>query len=617
MVWHPWNKHVFECYFKKKRYVLICNIVAELVTIGGIWMLNNVKIRTKLMGLGLLSILTILFIVLFGYNNTKSSLEKLQTNMMTDTVKSYVATEAKYIQLFHGTLTFNGTTLVDKNGVDLTGKTDMVDEIKKDMNAVATIFVAQGSDFVRISTNVMDDKGQRAVGTKLATDGAAYKSLSAGQEYIGTATILTKPYFSVYKPILDPSGKTVGALFVGIPKNVVTDQINSAIGTYTRNGIVIAVIGLLLMIIAILFLAASIAKPMEKSVENLKRISTGDFTVELPESLLIRKDDLGDLSKAQRSMQHEIKSLISNISREAAIMEKNVSKVDEDISILNAEIEEVSATTEELAAGMKQTSASAAHMTLTSKHMEASVQGIVNKSRDGVATAKDISDRALLTKLHVEESQKKAEQVFEHTRGRLESSIEASKIVEKIHILTESIMQITGQTNLLALNAAIEAARAGEAGRGFSIVAEEIRKLAEQSKDTVIEIQNITNQVTDSVSQLSENSSELLHFVATDVDKDYRSMLTVAGKYSEDASFVNRLIEDYNSIADELMSSIDDMLQTISNVASAAEEGARGTTDSAGRTQEISLKASEVMKISKQTKDSAEKLHGEIARFKF
>ncbi len=126
-------------------------------------------------------------------------------------------------------------------------------------------------------------------------------------------------------------------------------------------------------------------------------------------------------------------------------------------------------------------------------------------------------------------------------KQKLESAIESSKVVEQINVLSDSIMNITSQTNLLALNAAIEAARAGEAGKGFSVVADEIRKLAEQSKDTVTEIQSITVKVIESVKNLSDSSSNLLTFVSTDMDNDYKTMLNVADKYSEDASFVDTL----------------------------------------------------------------------------
>ena len=89
--------------------------------------------------------------------------------------------------------------------------------------------------------------------------------------------------------------------------------------------------------------------------------------------------------------------------------------------------------------------------------------------------------------------------------------------VERISSKVAAINSIASQTNLLALNASIEAARAGEAGRGFAVVAEEIRNLAEQSKEAVVKIQNVTQAVTGSVGNLSEDSAKLLSFVETDV----------------------------------------------------------------------------------------------------
>ncbi|MBO0563317.1 methyl-accepting chemotaxis protein, partial [Clostridium botulinum] len=165
------------------------------------------------------------------------------------------------------------------------------------------------------------------------------------------------------------------------------------------------------------------------------------------------------------------------------------------------------------------------------------------------------------------------------TKVELERAIESSKVVEQINVLSESIMEITSQTNLLALNAAIEAARAGEAGKGFSVVADEIRKLAEQSKDTVTEIQSITVKVIESVKNLSDSSSNLLTFVSTDMDNDYKTMLNVADKYSEDASFVDTLVTDFSSTSEDLLASLQDVLKTIEGVAQAASEGAGGTTD--------------------------------------
>lgn len=177
-------------------------------------------------------------------------------------------------------------------------------------------------------------------------------------------------------------------------------------------------------------------------------------------------------------------------------------------------------------------------------------------------------------------------------------------------------MNITSQTNLLALNAAIEAARAGEAGKGFSVVAEEIRELAEQSKDAVTEIQSITNKVIESVKSLSDSSSNLLTFVSTDIKNDYKTMLNVVDKYNGDANFIDSIVTEFTSTSEELLSSLQDVLSTIDGVAQASSEGAGGTTDIANKIIEISDKSNDVLQEALKSKERANKLKKEISKFK-
>lgn len=99
---------------------------------------------------------------------------------------------------------------------------------------------------------------------------------------------------------------------------------------------------------------------------------------------------------------------------------------------------------------------------------------------------------------------KNANKVKTNIDSATKDAIEKSKTIEEINILSEAILEITSQTNLLALNAAIEAARAGESGKGFAVVAEEIRKLAEQSSQTVVRIQDTTKEVLKAVEELKK-----------------------------------------------------------------------------------------------------------------
>ncbi|NFT30385.1 methyl-accepting chemotaxis protein [Clostridium sporogenes] len=339
----------------------------------------------------------------------------------------------------------------------------------------------------------------------------------------------------------------------------------------------------------------------------------GDLTQEIKVN---SKDEINDLAKSLNKFIHNIKDISKTVNESVDNIETVVDSIKTNVTDLNNDVEEVSATTEELSANMEETAASAEEMSATSQDIERAVQSIAQKSQEGATQAGEINKRAEDTKANVQASQKKAKEIFTNTKTELERAIEASKVVEQINVLSDSIMDITSQTNLLALNAAIEAARAGEAGKGFSVVADEIRKLAEQSKDTVTEIQSITVKVIESVKNLSDSSSNLLTFVSTDMDNDYKTMLNVADKYSEDASFVDTLVMDFSSTSQELLASLQDVLKTIEGVAQAASEGAGGTTDIASKILEVNNKSNDVLQEALKSEESANKLKEEISKFK-
>ena len=364
-----------------------------------------------------------------------------------------------------------------------------------------------------------------------------------------------------------------------------------------------------------IFIINGIRKSLNVLKGELDELSErgGDLTQEIKVN---SKDEINDLAKSLNKFIQNIKDIIKTVNESANSIEIVVDSIKTNVTDLNNDVEEVSATTEELSSNMQETAASAEEMSATSQEIEKAIESIAQKSQAGATQAGEINERAEQTKENVQASQKKAKEIFANTKVELERAIESSKVVEQINVLSESIMEITSQTNLLALNAAIEAARAGEAGKGFSVVADEIRKLAEQSKDTVTEIQNITIKVIESVKNLSDSSSNLLTFVSTDMDNDYKTMLSVADKYSEDASFVDTLVTDFSSTSEELLASLQDVVKTVDGVAQAASEGAGGTTDIACRILEVNNKSNDVLQEALKSEESANKLKKEISKFK-
>ncbi len=401
---------------------------------------------------------------------------------------------------------------------------------------------------------------------------------------------------------------------------VVTVEKKADALSFIKNTVLFSVgIGAVSLIIAALlaaFYSKGISDPIKKSSMYLSKIAEGDFTVEVEPKLLSRKDELGVISNGINEMRDSLKHLVMRITEASSQIDDKVENSMKRITELTNNMESVSATTEELAASTEETAAASEEMSASSQEIEKAVQSIAERSQQGAIVARETSERAMITEKGVQDSQKKADEIFSESKRVLEQAILDSQVVSQISVLSEAILQITAQTNLLALNAAIEAARAGEAGRGFSVVADEIRKLAEQSKTAATQIQDVTLRVTSSVDNLSRSSNGLLSFVENDIRSDYQRMLDVAAKYYEDAQYFDDLVTEFSATSEELLASTESVVIAIDGVATAASESASGTTDIATKMAESTAKANEVMEQVVKTREEADSLKKETQKFK-
>ena len=212
--------------------------------------------------------------------------------------------------------------------------------------------------------------------------------------------------------------------------------------------------------------------------------------------------------------------------------------------------------------------------------------------------------------------QQQAKDSGEEMKGLTDAMQRINDTSRQISDIIGEIEDIASQTNLLSLNAAIEAARAGDAGRGFAVVATEIGGLAEQSKEAVVKIQQVTEAVTSSVERLSGDTQQLLEFVGGDVVAAYDMFDKVADAYNQDAKYIDMLIGDFSATSEELLASIDGVLSSMDGIATATNEGAKGTTDIAQRTIDVKAEADQVTGEVSRCDETARKLSEEIAAFK-
>jgi methyl-accepting chemotaxis protein len=380
--------------------------------------------------------------------------------------------------------------------------------------------------------------------------------------------------------------------------------------------VIIIVVGAVISILLGVVISGTVTKPIRYACDVAGYLADGDLTVSLNEKGLSAKDETGMLLRSVKSIKDNLNETVSLIHQSGVQLNALVGENAAALRTLNESLQETAAAAEELSAGMEETAASAAEMDATSQEIERAIQVVATKAQEGAAMAGDISNRANKLKENFTASRGNTQKIFSNIKGALTQSLEDVKAVQEINALADAILGITSQTNLLALNAASEAARAGEQGKGFAVVAEEIRTLAENSKDTVTQIQNIASVVVRSVNKLAEDANSLLNFMAEDVTKDYDAMLTATDDYDQDALAVNDMTNELSAISEELQASIQTIMSTISEVAKAANEGALTTEMVAAKVTDITGNANDVNRNSENTRDAANGLTNMISKFK-
>ena len=422
-----------------------------------------------------------------------------------------------------------------------------------------------------------------------------------------------------YSKEFEPFGWVVGT---GNYTDYIDDTITAVESDYNTSfkttiaqmmsGIVI----LFLIVVAIvIMIGMNITGALGSTVTCLENFSKGDFTKGMPDKIRKRRDDFGILANSIETMKENVSSLIGEVKTHAVNVSDKVVGINQHISVLNTDIEDVSATTEELAASMEETAASSEQITSMAHEIDEATRNIATRAQEGAEEAVNIHERATTGKDNANENRAQIRQINNEIKESLKKALNEAKVVEEIGILAESIMGITSQTNLLALNASIEAARAGEAGKGFAVVADEIRNLAEQSKDTVINIQGVTEKVTTAVSNLTTDSSRLLEFISTDVSKSFDLFEGMADTYNNDAAYVDTIVTDFSATSQQLHASIEGVLHAINEVSMAANEGAEGTTSIATKTSNVGTKASDITEAAQETAKIALQLRESIERF--
>ena len=590
--------------------------------------MNNVKVQTKLIIVMLTTIVALVLCAIISSESMKQLQSKALETLEADERASY---DEQIKQQVDNVISLCQTIYDQYQAGVYTeeeAKKLAADEIRQLRYGDAGYFWVDQYDGTNVVLLGNDTEGTNRMETKDANGYQMVKEIiRVGQEADGGYTDYVFPKEGETEPspkrsyskAFEPFGWVIGT---GNYTDYIDDQVASIekdFSSYVTGRMTLFIISTLIegiiVVLLLIMIIISIIRPLKKCISSIGVMEQGDFSQAMGTALLKRRDDFGKLAASLESMRNEMSGLIGEVKSQATEITRMVQEIDDNIQALDEEIKNVSATTEELAAGMEETAASSEEINAMSHEIESAAKSIATRSQDGATEADDIRDRAVGIKKTTTENDERTKAIHAEINEGLTKALEDIKVVDQIGVLAESIMEITGQTNLLALNASIEAARAGEAGKGFAVVADEIRVLAEQSKAAVVHIQDVTKNVVESVTNLADGAKKLLEFVGTDVVDSFAGFSDMADSYSNDAGSIDALVTDFSASSEQLLASINGVMDAIGEVSKAATEGATGTNDIAEKTGVVVEKAAEIKEKAEAAHHAADKLQQNVEHF--
>ena len=278
-------------------------------------------------------------------------------------------------------------------------------------------------------------------------------------------------------------------------------------------------------------------------------------------------------------------------------------------------VNNTSAALQELSAGMETVSGNMGRITEHVQDVRSAAEDIEAEARNGSLTTNNIKAEADAIKTRATQKKLDTGSRMQNLSAVLEQAVHDSERVNQISELTRVILDISAQTNLLALNASIEAARAGTAGKGFAVVATEISALAAHSRETAGNIQNISEEVTKAVTNLSINAQNVLDFINTTVINDYDEFVEAGIKYEETAASMNEMLSKFDNKASNLKNIMTEMISSVDMINTSIQESTKAISISAHNSTELVGTFSDISEAMDNNTNVSEQLSAAASRF--
>ncbi len=467
----------------------------------------------------------------------------------------------------------------------------IVDRAVSYVGGNATLFVYDDASgqFVRRSTNVKKENGERAVGTQLAADHPGQAVLRRGEAYQGPAVLFGKSFMTSYFPVSNGSGKVIGILYVGIPMA----QLDATLAQTMQSMATVAVFAALVVLILTMLVVRGVTKPLASVTKMLTAIADGRNEVEI--TCDDRPDEIGDIARSlavfrndaierRRLRDEQAAGAVAAVERRKTELRGFVDAFQASVGGIIDQVLNSSGEFERVAHQLTQTARTTAELSGRSAGASETASEHV---RSAATASEELSHSIADIARRVQESNGIAAEAVQQAAATDQRINELSEAGARIGDVVKLITSIAEQTNLLALNATIEAARAGDAGRGFAVVAQEVKTLAGQTAKA-------TEEIGSQIANMQLATRESVGAIKA----------------------IGQTIERISGIATSISAAVEQQRSATQNIAQSVRSAASGTADVVSNTRNAAQGADETGESSNRMFTSAKGLSAESLRLK-
>ncbi|WP_300158301.1 methyl-accepting chemotaxis protein [Solidesulfovibrio sp.] len=496
---------------------------------------------------------------------------------------------------------------------DLASGDGLVDALGRMLGVEATLF----SGDRRVSTTIVEN-GRRAVGTSINDAEIKDKVLGRGETVYKRLTLFGRPFVAAYWPLPDTSGRPAGIGFVG--KSM--DELANALTAVNRGAGLTALLVVVLLGLAGFFASRVFTRPILALAEFSKAVAggrldaplavaqrdeVGDLAGDLRQMVATLRDKIGEAQAAMETARQESENArrAQQAAEEARLRGESArregvlhaaERLGEVVTVVTAASDSLRSRIDQSRNGSDVQSERVSETATAMEEMNATVVEVAQNASQAAATADAAKDKAERGADIVAEAVSRIGAVRDQALALKADMGALGQQAQGIGAIIGVINDIADQTNLLALNAAIEAARAGEAGRGFAVVADEVRKLAEKTMTATREVGDAIHGIQQGTTRNVGNVERAVTLIAEATDKSQESgqalgeIVTLVESASDQVRAIATATEEQSSATEEISRSITEI-----NAISA--ETSQSMTEAAAAVAEVADQATALLEL--------------------